>query len=294
MRDTAQNIERLEKIIEETSRTHPHSRDVIRAFSPFLIEKVSLMDTLDIGNDRPVTIDEARFKSGVPLIRQNGFSPAGDACEMIALTVLTPLATGFPRISTDLEKLRASIAEGKIRFTDLFVSPDTEADRLIDTWAVHEDVSPHALGLAASMTARVLLEKRARNWAPLIRDLSWDKGYCPICGSAPMIAKIRDKVGTRHLYCSQCGHDWVFSRVICPSCGCSKQKSMTYFFVDGDSRESAFVCEKCMHYLITVDKVSDLIDFDADVSALSLVHLDVIMQGKGYLPMASCTWNSCL
>ena len=294
MRDTAEYIERLEKIIEEASRTHPHSKDVIRAFAPFLIEKASLMDTLDIGNDRPATIDRARFKSGVSLIRQNDFSPDGDACEMIVLTVLTPLATGFPKISTDLEKLRSSIAEGKIRFTDLFVSPDTEADRLIDTWAVHEDVSPHALRLATSMTARVFLEKWARNWAPLIRDVSWDQGYCPICGSAPAIAKIRDKVGTRHLYCSQCGHEWVFSRVICPSCGCGEQKSMTYFFVDSDSKESAFVCEKCMHYLITVDKVSDLVDFDADVSALSLVHLDVIMQGKGYLPMASCAWNSCL
>lgn len=107
-----------------------------------------------------------------------------------------------------------------------------------------------------------------------------------------MIAKVREKIGTRLLLCSQCGHEWTFSRVICPSCENNEQKSMTYFFVEDRKKESAFVCEKCRQYLITVDKVSDMDDFDADVSALSLVHLDVVMQEKGYRPMAECEWNT--
>lgn len=293
MTDTAEKFERLEKIIGEASRSHPHSRDLIHAFAPFLLERASLMDTLDLEDGRAMILDELQFKNGIPLLQQNDFSPVNDACELIALALLPPLGTGFPKLSTDLEKLRAGIMERKVGFADLFVSSHEEAGRLIETWALHEDVSAEAVRFAFTMIARVLLEKKARTLASLIKDSTWDKGYCPICGAAPMIAKIRDKIGTRHLYCSQCAHEWVFSRVLCPSCGCSKQKSMTYFFVDGDSRESAFVCEECGRYLITMDKVSDLVHFDADISALSLVHLDVIMQEKGYLPMAACAWNCC-
>jgi len=28
-----------------------------------------------------------------------------------------------------------------------------------------------------------------------------------------------------------------------------------------------------------------------DISAISLVHLDMIMQDKGYKPMTACAWN---
>ncbi len=66
---------------------------------------------------------------------------------------------------------------------------------------------------------------------------------------------------------------------------------MTYFFVDSKDKETTFVCEKCRQYFITVNKVSDLAEFDADVSAISLVHLDVLMQEKGFKPMAECEWN---
>ncbi|MGI6387642.1 MAG: formate dehydrogenase accessory protein FdhE [Desulfomonilia bacterium] len=293
MLDTNEKIERLEKIIGEASESHPHSRDIIHAFAPFLLEKASLMGSLDFKDHRTMAMDELQFKNGVPLLRQNEFSPVTHACEFIAMAILPPLETGFQKLSTDLEKLRAAIMEKKIGFADLLVSSHEEAGGLIETWALHEDVSVEAVRLALMMVAKVYFEKTARTLAPLIKDFAWDKGYCPICGSAPMIAKIRDKIGTRHLYCSQCAHEWVFSRVICPSCGRNKQSSMTYFFVDDKSRESAFVCEECGRYLITMDKVSDLVPLDADISALSLVHLDVIMQGKGYLPMAACAWNSC-
>jgi FdhE protein len=294
MPDTSKKIKLLEKNIGEASESHPHSRDIIHAFAPFLLEKASLMGTLDLKDGRAMAMDELQFKNGMSLLQQNEFAPDSDACEIIAKAILPPLETGFPKLSTDLEKLRAALMEKKIGFADLLVSSHDEAEGSIETWALHEDVSIEAVRFVRMMIARVYFEKTARTLAPLIKDSTWEKGYCPICGSAPMIAKIRDKIGTRHLYCSQCAHEWIFSRVICPSCGRNKQSSMTYFFVEGNNSESAFVCEECGRYLITVDKVSDLVSFDPDLSSLSLVHLDVIMQEKGYSPMASCAWNSRL
>jgi FdhE protein len=80
--------------------------------------------------------------------------------------------------------------------------------------------------------------------------------------------------------------------VICPYCEDEAQEGMDFFYVEKRTQESAFSCDKCRRYLVTLNKVSDLSDHDLDVSALSLTHLDVIMQGKGLDPMVSCAWNT--
>ena len=38
-------------------------------------------------------------------------------------------------------------------------------------------------------------------------------------------------------------------------------------------------------------KVSDVTEYDPDIAVLSLAHLDVIMEDKGYSPIAECEWN---
>jgi len=107
MLDTNEKIERLEKIIGEASESHPHSRDIIHAFAPFLLEKASLMGSLDFKDHRTMAMDELQFKNGVPLLRQNEFSPVTHACELIAMAILPPLETGFQKL------YRSGKAEGR-------------------------------------------------------------------------------------------------------------------------------------------------------------------------------------
>jgi FdhE protein len=67
---------------------------------------------------------------------------------------------------------------------------------------------------------------------------------------------------------------------------------MDFFYVEKRAQEAAFSCDKCHRYLVTLNKVSDLNVHDLDVSALSLTHLDIIMQEKGFAPMVNCAWNT--
>jgi FdhE protein len=66
---------------------------------------------------------------------------------------------------------------------------------------------------------------------------------------------------------------------------------MEYFYVENKTQESAFVCDKCKKYLITLYRAGKVFARDMDISAISLIHMDMIMQGKGYDPMAICAWN---
>jgi FdhE protein len=137
--------------------------------------------------------------------------------------------------------------------------------------------------------ARIVLEKRSRHieW----NGVNWEKGYCPVCGTFPTMAMIKEKISERWLHCSQCGYEWKFSRVLCPYCEYEACKEMPFFFVEDKGRECAFACDQCKRYLITLTHVGDLNITDLDISAISLTHLDIIMQDKGFQPMASCEWN---
>ena len=285
MKKTADTRSRLEKIMDSAVRNNPHSSDIIKAFRPVLIEKNRLAGSLASGDGEALAMDEAKFREGVPLGDQNSLFFTEDPWKTIALTLIPELVKGFPALAPDLERLQGLIEAGTVSF-------DGSSGAMAQELASAHGIGEQAVLFLSHMAGRVILEMRARDWGKLLQDFTWEKGYCPLCGGAPMIAKIREGQSARILHCSQCGHEWTFSRVICPSCGNTEQKTMSYFFVEDKAQESTFVCERCRHYLITADRVSDLIDFDADVCALSLVHLDVIMQEKGYLPMASCAWNT--
>ena len=148
------------------------------------------------------------------------------------------------------------------------------------------------ISLLLRHVTRIFLERRMQAVDEKIKGLEWKKGYCPVCGAFPTIALIEEKITRRWLHCSRCGHDWLFSRVICPCCENEAQQGMDFFYVETRVQESAFACEKCNRYLITLNRISDLHDHDLDVSAIGLAHMDVIMQGRGFVPMTACEWNT--
>jgi FdhE protein len=292
MNTTAGAAKKLRGIMDTAIGNYPHSKDIIEAFRPVLMEKARLVDGMESKMDAPLVLDEVQFKAGVPFNAQNDLFLKDDPWDNIALSLIPTIMKGFPTLKIDLERLKELIKKGCINISEYITATPEQGQEIMKTWTVDHAVAVEAATFLAHMTSRVILEKRVRDWAGLIRDFTWDKGYCPMCGSAPLIAKIAEGKGTRWLHCPQCSHEWIFSRVLCPSCDNTDQKAMDYFFIEGNEQESTFVCKQCMHYLITLNKLSDLVEYHGEITALSLVHLDVLMQEKGYLPMASTEWNT--
>ena len=161
----------------------------------------------------------------------------------------------------------------------------------MEDWENDLKISPSNASFLMSLVARVLLERRAKEITEALGEFDWEKGYCPICGEFPSIALIEEEGGKRFLHCSSCGQDWRFTRVVCPYCEKEAQQDMDYFYVENKTQESAFVCDKCKKYLVTLYRAGRLFARDMDISAISLIHMDMIMQEKGYEPMAACAWN---
>lgn len=285
--DGAEGLERLAKKEIEKS---PHSRELIEAFLPLLLARERFVKG---SPDRPypAVLDGVRFLVGVPLIVQQRLYDRDEPWQEMAQAVVSAVKEGFPGLRDDMQRLEAAILSGRVTPCDALLPDAGEAEETVARWAAELPMAPRRIVFFLGQIKRMILQRRRRQMEAILKGATWKKGYCPICGDFPSLAVIHRKGGQRWLHCSQCGHDWPFSRVICPYCEREGQEGMTLFYVEGSERESVFACEQCKRYLITLSHDADWFESDLDLSSIGLAHLDLIMQEKGFLPMTLCDWN---
>jgi FdhE protein len=189
-----------------------------------------------------------------------------------------------------MEVLLRQFTEGKYESFFQFFTNTDEADGQLAERALELGISPVSLHFFLRVLNRFMLTKKARDMKTELAAHVWKKGYCPICGSFPHLAVIEEQ-GQRHLQCADCGHAWPFARLACPYCEHEEPQNSSIFFIDGKPEDIAFTCDKCRRYLLTAKRSASLSHPHADLIAMSLTHLDIILQEKGYSPMTECDWN---
>ncbi len=281
----------MDQIIGRAIEQNPHSSELLKAFGPIINRQRTLTGVIALPKMDYSSVSKEKLRTGVSVIRQiNLFSPH-EPFKEIALSVSEAVKKGMPALSSEMDRLSDLIAKDKLRPVDYFYDNPDHESRMMDHWCRDLNISPSNATFLLSLVARVLLERRAKEATAALGEFVWEKGYCPICGDFPSIALIEEEGGKRFLHCSSCGQDWRFTRVVCPYCEKEAQREMDYYYIENKTQESAFVCDKCNKYLITLYRAGRMLARDMDISAISLVHLDMIMQEKGYEPMAVCAWN---
>jgi FdhE protein len=279
----------LERQFENVLERNPQSRNILQAFKPILQETLRLADEIVCREIDLSALDRLRLQGGVPVIDQTPLLLPEDPWDQIVRAMIPAIILGFPALQKELLILQKGIADGTIRPADFYGAKNGQ--EIADGWAQALAVRREVIDFLLRTAAKPVLEKRRRAIKELLTASGWDKGYCPCCGAFPAVAVIHEKIPQRWLHCSQCGHDWRFSRVICPYCSHENQQEMPYFFVEGKEQETAFVCPSCKRYLITINHISDLETHDPDILAMGMTHLDLMMQQKGSTPMTVCGWN---
>ena len=119
--------------------------------------------------------------------------------------------------------------------------------------------------------------------AYLDRTDPWQQGYCPVCGSAPILSLLEDE-GRRKLVCSFCWYLWPAKRVQCPYCDGSGSDDLHYFYSEAEKEARVDLCDKCQKYIKTIDtrKIARLIY--PPLEHISTMHLDIKAQEMGFGP----------
>lgn len=281
----------ISQIIENAIEQNPHAGELLRAFKPVIVRQRQLAKAAMLMPADYSRVDKEKLKAGIPIIRQADFLDEVDDIKQIILPLAEALKEGMPAVTEGIDRFCTLAQEGKIVLTDYFKTPEEGQASAVDKWGADLKLSPSNAAFLMSLAGRVILEQRRNEAVAALGAFDWEKGYCPICGDFPSIALIEEEGGTRFLHCSSCGQDWRFTRVCCPYCEKDSRQGMDYFYVENKTQESAFICDECKKYLMTLYRVDHILPRDMDVSAIALVHLDMIMQDKGYEPMTVCAWN---
>ena len=281
----------MDQIIDRAIEQNPHSSNLLKAFGPILTRQRQLSASIAMPKMDYSCIDRGKLYAGVSVIQQMKLFSPNDPVNEIALSLASAVKEGMPKLAAEMDRLSELIQKGKLRLEEYFEEKSGGENRMKEHWGNDLQVSPSNATFLLSLVARVLLERRRIESTEAIGAFEWEKGYCPVCGEFPSIALIEEKGGKRFLHCSSCGQDWRFTRVVCPYCEKEAQREMDYYYVENKTEESAFVCDQCKKYLVTLYRAGRLHARDMDISAISLVHLDLIMQEKGFEPMVTCAWN---
>jgi FdhE protein len=233
----------------------------------------------------PLTPDQAAAKlsAGVPLLR--GETLAVDA---------KALGRGWQRVCAALRNrpggepaaaLAEVVKQGRLDLAELL--PAVLSGR-------PEDVHGRAdeLGLDAGLTATVLrlavfpvLARVSALLDEAYHGGPWTMGYCPTCGSWPLLGEFRGLEQLRFLRCGWCAAQWEFPRLCCPFCGLRDHQRLGYFHVEGEeARHRAATCDECRGYVKMVTALSALSGPRLLVADVATMHLDLAAAERGYSP----------
>ncbi len=145
------------------------------------------------------------------------------------------------------------------------------------------------LGLDGEMLCTLLrfslfpaLQQVAAQLAPLAAARPWQRGYCPICGSWPLLGEHRGLEQTRYLRCGMCAAEWAVDRLMCPFCGSRNHEDLGYLHVEDADQQRAVTCEQCHGYVKVLASLMAIPPLELVVHDLATLHLDVIALERGY------------
>lgn len=291
MANRSLDAEELATELERLHAARPHLETLIKAFGPLMVEKTQWL--ADTAIDQPnIDIDEPRFAAGIALGQQTQLIAVDAPWGSAGWAVAKGIGEGFPKLRSDMEILLQRYTEKKYDFFGTFLATGDGDDAEVQCAKQAEiiGISPLSLHFFVRCLHRFMLAKRARDLQPALEGHKWSKGYCPVCGSLPMLAILGEN-GQRFLHCADCGHRWVFPRLTCPSCDHEDPENSNLLFIDECKEESAYFCDACRSYLLTANRSTAIAPYHPELVALSMVHLDLILQEKGYSPMARSEWN---
>ncbi len=148
--------------------------------------------------------------------------------------------------------------------------------------AASAGVDPGALETVARLAAVPLLHSCGR----LLRDQvprSWSNGYCPICGSWPLLAELRSLERTRQLRCGRCGGDWRVPWLCCAYCGETNHERLGTLVLEGEPEMwSVETCSQCSGYLKAITTLQAIHPFELLLRDVETVELDVAALDRGF------------
>ncbi|MEB3101026.1 formate dehydrogenase accessory protein FdhE [Ferviditalea candida] len=189
--------------------------------------------------------------------------------------------SGLEKAKHSLKKLKKSVTDQEIRL----VLAESLRNHDKPLWELSEryNVDIPLIAVLVQYSLLPTLDRYSRAWTRCPDLEEWGKGYCPVCGSHPILSEYRDSENFRFLRCGSCGCDWMFQRVMCANCHSTDHKNLDFLFVEEEKNKYRIdVCDGCKTYIKGVNVLEPQSYPLIYLEEMATLHLDLIAQEQGY------------
>ena len=282
MQEKSNNVERLKKRIDALIGERASHKEILEFFKEVMIEQYKVKPKVRIV---PIKIDEEKMKAFT-----EGFSLMGrkdlnlDTASAARLfDRLCKVLSRRKEVSGEVGRINQALRNKDINLAELLKHVGTENGEYVSAISKKLKVKEDLLSFLAGNSMKPIFEAYASELKGYVDQETWWRGYCPICGSMPFIAELREE-GERFLICSLCGFEWRFMRLKCPFCENEDHKRLRYFYAEREGTANRVdVCEKCKRYIKTLDTREMAGKVIPIIEDMGTLYLDVLAQEEGYL-----------
>ncbi|WP_129199969.1 formate dehydrogenase accessory protein FdhE [Ammoniphilus sp. CFH 90114] len=187
---------------------------------------------------------------------------------------------GVGKAKRSLKKFGKSLADEEV--DAVLWSGLSNDEALFSSFIERYELEADMLALLVQYSLLPTLNRVNKEWTKDFSLDGWHQGYCPVCGSHPILAEYRESEKFRFLRCGSCACDWVFPRVGCPQCHNQDYHTLDYLYLEGETKHRVDVCEKCQCYVKGVNALSAQEYPLLLIEDLATLHLDMMAQEKGF------------
>ena len=274
--DAADGRTRLRELWELTDLSASDFADEVASF--YKLPRLSL----------PPKYIETKLARGVPVLAGEPIPIPVQLLHAALLELCGALASGGAGEAA--EHIQSALESGGMEAGSLLAASLARDQIAIRTGAVHRGLAPDLVWLVAELAVspfahalqRALFANAAANAVTSLGTAltSWNRGYCPACGSWPALAEVVG--GRRVLRCSFCAVAWELATYACIYCEEDADPFVTAA-ADEERRDRRIeLCSRCTGYLKTVDvpalspfpllAIADLETMDLDLTAMERGH----------------------
>jgi len=233
-------------------------------------------------------IMDIREMEGFPLISREEFLIDVPSSTALFEAICTASKHANEKMRINIQILEEAFSVNALRLEDLLKhhEDNTYLDLVLRDFAIDKAV----LKFLIHMSIYPSLHAHAEMLKDQINLKQWLRGYCPICGSRPLMSEFNAE-GLREYLCSFCGFEWPGERLKCPFCENSDHTKLHYFYAEGDEAYRVDICDACNQYIKTVD--SRKLDYEPDLGLEDIVtiHLDILASEKGFKRPVASPWG---
>ncbi len=276
--------DQVKKAAETAAKNNPAYADMLGFYGRLFVAQEEArsrirIEPLHIPNE--VLTVKAREK--FPLIDVKDFTYDQKESTRLFVTICNLAKEANPTLAASAEIL-LNVDDSNLKPERLFKALLNGNEAIFENIAAKFEIEKQILGLITYHSLRPSLCTAAGQLSAYLKeDEPWLKGYCPICGSAPIVSILAGE-GARRMVCSFCWHQWAVKRVYCPFCDHSGAKNMHYIFSEEEKDLRVDLCSKCNKYLKTIDiRQADRLIYPP-LEQIATLHLDIKAREEGFEP----------